>query len=80
MEKAELDADEASKQVEEKLKKLQAAALSNAGAETVKRLNAEALSAKDVSVKAVRKAAKWAAKASNFRAELEKQGEIIPED
>jgi len=78
-EKAEQDADEASRLAEEKLKKLQAAALSNADEDTVRRLNAEALSAKDAAVKAARKAAKWSAKVINNKNDLERLGETVPE-
>ena len=79
-EKAEQEADAASQLAEEKLIKLQAAALSNADEDTVRRLNAEALSAKDAAVKAARKAAKWSAKVINYKKDLEKLGEIVSDD
>jgi amino acid transporter len=79
-EKAEQEAEELSQQAEEKLKKLQAAALSNADEDTVRRLNADALAAKDAAVKAARKAAKWSAKVINYKNDLEKLGEVIPDD
>ncbi len=78
-ENAEQEAEDASQLAEEKLIKLQAAALSNAEEETVRRLNVDALSAKDAAVKAARKAAKWSAKVINYKKDLEKLGETVPE-
>jgi len=80
VEKAEQEADDASKLVEEKLKKLQAAVFSGVDAEAVKRLNADALAAKDAAVKSARKAAKWSVKAMNFKQDLESLGEVISGD
>ena len=78
-EKAEQETDEASRLAEEKLKKLQAAAFSNADEDIVRGLNADTLSANAAAVKAARKAAKWSAKVINYKKDLEKLGETVSE-
>lgn len=77
--KAETEAEDAALLAEEKLKKLQAAALSGADEESVRQLNKEALSAHETAVKSARKAAKWSAKVINYRSDLEKMGETVEE-
>ena len=75
--KAEQEAEETERQAEEKLKNLHAAALSDVDEDAVRKLNTDVVTAQEAAVKAARKAAKWSAKALNFRKDLEKMGEII---
>jgi hypothetical protein len=78
--RAELEAEDASKEAEENLKKFQAAVGTDADEETIRRLNADVLAAKDAAIKAARKAAKQTVKAENFAKDLDKMGVNISEN
>jgi amino acid transporter len=78
--RAEIEAENASKDAEEKLKKLHAAAMTQADEETIRRLNTDAMEAKDAAIKAARRAVKRTVKAKNFADDLNKMGVNIHED